>query len=224
MDIKDLVYAKKVIVQIVWGERVIEFPTEVLEERGNGVLVKPYIYQDKPLELNITTTSGVVCNIFANQPNTDLRMGWRNMELTTIDRKGEKIYHIQASGHNRQAATEDRRRHDRIYLHKSGAVFDEPSNRYIPVMIHNVSDNGISFYAPKEFEPRSSNVTVLLEDFVNERAFQIRVPAKIVRASQKTGTDFYGCKVDNAPNDYLIYGCLKRIAVAKKAEQETMYE
>lgn len=210
MKIEELVVGQQIVVQIVWGEREIEFPSEVVDRDINGIFVKTYTYQDKPLELNIDMTSGVICNVFTNNPDGK-RVSWKNVDLTTKEFERGMVYYLNTRGFNNMAQSDDRRTRERISIRKNGRVYDKHKDCYTDVLIHDISDAGISIYAPQSFNPSANQFQVMFEDRIDNREYKINVECAIVRSQQKVGTVFYGCKLVGENKDYLIYGFMKRL-------------
>ncbi len=84
------------------------------------------------------------------------------------------------------------------------------------VTIEDISDVGVAFYAPKDFLPSTNQMTLHFADFIGTREFRVRVHCQITRAQDKAESVLYGCKIMGDNKDYLLYGCLKRLAIKKK--------
>lgn len=224
MRLHDLVDAENIIIQILWGEKTIEFPTEVVETHSDGVYVTPYLHNGMPLELNINMYSGIICNVFGDAPDNGRRISWRNVDLSTAKYKSEMVYFIKTSAFNSVANTDERRVEDRVKITKEGSLFD--SVKTVPIRINDISDSGIAFYAPSSFEPATNAFTVYFKDEVNGQKFDLSIKCKQVRTKKMPGTVFYGCKISADNKEYLIYGCLTRLMknAKKNAEAEEALE
>lgn len=220
MQFKDLAVNQKIIIQIKWGEKVIEFDSEVLLKDDNGIYVTPYFHQNRPLEINIDMNSGIGCNIFAINPENNERVAWKNVDVKSKEKTLGFSYYLTISAFKTMAVSEERRGSGRIVIHKQGQLFDPGNNGHTDILIHDISDTGISFYAPASHIPGSGNLTVLLQDNIDGREFQIRINCTIARTVKKPGTIFYGCRINGDNREYLIYGFLKRLKIKTDASKD----
>lgn len=219
MILQELYKAKNVIVQIVWGEKVVEFYTDVFGRDDNGIYITPYLLEGKPLLLKINAHSGIVCNIFGDSPEDGKRMSWRNVDLNAVDADGKICYYVTTSTFNQIGNNDERRREDRVVITKRGNVWDEKTQKYIEVRVHDISDSGISFYAPMSFELESSFFTLEFCDTVNGNAFNFTLSCKVVRNKPVKGMMFYGCRIQEPTREFLLYGCLCRMTQNAKLEE-----
>lgn len=197
--------------QIIWGEQVIEFLSFVEEVTNDGIYVSPYIYNGKPLEFNIDMHSGVICNVYYEGVSSSGQVSWKNVGLTTELRPLGIQYYLQTSAYNNQARQDDRRKNERINIHRKGMVYDRILDKSFEVIVHDISDIGISFFAPHSFEPKSKLINIRFSDVVEDKIFDLDVECSIARSLPKAGNQFYGCKIAGENKNYLIYGFMKRI-------------
>lgn len=220
MTLAELNKGQSIIVQMIWGERNIEFSADVIETVDKGVYVTPFMHQGAPLDLTIDSHSKVVCNIFADSTDTGKRVSWRNVELSTLDRNGRKIYQITTSGYNHMANYDDRRKHDRIVIHKDGKVYDPGTKERVQIKIYDISDIGISFFAAPAFQPSANQIMITFTDIVNDKSFNMKVECVVVRTRESNGLRFYGCRVVGENKDYLLYSFLQRIISKKQIKED----
>lgn len=216
MKISDLVIGQRVVIQILWGEQKIEFFSDVLDVASAGAFVSPYMHNDSPLELNIDNESKVCCTIYANTRDNNQRRSWKNVELQTIERDGEKVYFIKTSGYNHVSKHDDRRQHERINIHKSGKVYDPDTNKYTEIRINDISDIGISFYVAPSFQPESQQLVITFNDSINDKNFDMKVNCTTVRNQKDKGMVLWGCRITGENKDFLLYGFLTRLAKKNK--------
>lgn len=212
MRLNELVADQKILVQINLGEQTIEFYADILKVQGEGIDTTPYIHNDEVLELNIETHHGVVCNIFAENPSNKKRVSWKNVKIHTIDSDNSengKIYHISTSTFNRHSREDDNRQHNRLIIHKNAHILDQ--GKLTDIVVHDISDSGISFFVSPSYKPSSNQLTIVYTDSVDEKNFQLKLECQIARTERKAGVVFYGCKVMGDNKDFLTYGFLKRI-------------
>lgn len=211
MKLTELLINQNIIVQLIWGEKKIEFYSDVIECNETAVYVTPYIHNGSVLDLNVIPGKGVVCNLFTDEPNTKQRISWKNVELTTVTRNNEKQYCLKSYGFNKVASLDDRRHHERIHLDITGTVFDEAAEGGVDVVIHDISDIGISFYSSSDYVPKSQPILVTFTDAIDEKSFDIKVECTITRTMQTANGPLMGCRVIGDNRDYHIYGLLKRL-------------
>lgn len=213
MEIQQLLRNQPVTIQIIWGEEKIEFVSRVVKQSEKGVYVTPYLHNGRPLKLNIQPEKGVMCNIYCEDADTGKRISWKNITLETEESKNGAVYNITTFSFNLLGSEDERRTHERIKIHKMGLVADDINGGMVEVRIHDLSDNGIAFYAPQSFEPETSKMRVMFTDYVKEEQFNIDTVCRIVHSSLKSGNKYYGCEVTEPGQEFLLYGFMKRLEV-----------
>lgn len=214
MKLSELLINQKLIVQILWGEQKIEFPSEVLSRSGESALITPYLHNGSALELNVTTGRGIVCNIFTDEPVTRKRISWKSVELTTVSFEGNPCYCIKTFGFNSVSNQDDRRHNERFVIDEPGQLYD--GDTVVNVTIHDVSDVGVSFYVPTSFTPKSQEFTVTFTDNVGDRVFDVKVHCAVSRTVNNDGTTTCGCRLVGDNKDYLVYALIKRLREKNK--------
>lgn len=210
MKLVELLSNQRIIVQLVWSEQKIEFFSEILDKDDTSIYVTPYIHMGSELELNVTSDSGVICNIYTDNPVTNQRISWKGVELTTENRKGKIIYCLRTRGYNAVSKVDDRRHNERVEVKIDGYVYDGP-NGETRVKIHDISDTGISFYAPAGFVPKSPQIVVTFTDNIGTKIYDVKVMCEVSRIRKEDNHNFIGCKLFGENKNYLIYELLKRL-------------
>lgn len=198
---------------------MIEFRTEIFDRDEDGIYATPYIHHGQPLVMDIEPKSGVICNVFGDDPATNRRISWRNIELHTVQKDEKTAYYLKTSTYNEMANHDDRRDEERVVITKRGKVWCEKEKDAVEIRVHDVSNKGISFYAPTSFSPESNIVVVSFKDNINDYDFAFRLNCKTVRTKNQAGNVFYGCQVMDDNKDYLLYGCLRRMKKNAKVEE-----
>lgn len=224
MKLQELPKEHSLIIQIEWGTRTIEFNTEVIDKDVDGIFVKPYIHQDGPLNLNIDISSGVIVNVYTDNPLTSERLGWKNVSIKTITRGNGICYHLSTNVFNSIASHEERRESERLLVRKTGRVYDALTDTYTDVMVHDVSDIGISFYAPASFDCRSPQPSLTFSDTIDGREYINTVTFSISRTKKNVGTVLYGCRILGDNRNFLIYGFMKKLVTKKESEKGAKLE
>ena len=216
MKFTELVENQRVTVQLLWGEQKIEFFSNVLGKEESSVYVSPYFHNGSALELNVTPGRGVICNLFTNDPSTKHRISWKSIEITTVTRNDRIMYCLKTNGYNHIAKHDDRRLHDRVIISTKAQVFDGQSSEGVNVVVRDISDIGISFYAPNSFSPSGHQLTVVFTDTIGEKEFNVKVECAIARTTSSAGNRFMGCKILKENKDYQLYGFMKRLGDKNK--------
>lgn len=219
VDLQEITSEQQLMIQIVWGDKTIEFPTKLVSHGGLSINVEPYLRQGRPLELNVGIESGIICNMFADDIKTGQRISWRNIDLKSTTYNNALVYAISTNKFNRISKVDERRIHDRIKFNKEGTVRDKCWTEKYKIIINDISDNGISFYVPNNFERKSNQFVVEFSDQVNGELFQLRVECRYVHTKQKDNLTVYGCEIVNNNREYLLYGCLKRLMMSKEKKE-----
>lgn len=211
MKLNELLENQRLTIQILWGEQKIEFFTNVLAKDDSAVYVGPYLHNGSELELNVTKDKEVICNLFTNDLTTKHRISWKNVELTTVIRNDKRMYCLKTNGYNHVAKHDDRRKHDRVVVMAKALLFEGKSNTGVDIIVHDISDIGISFYAPNSFSPNVHVFTIVFSDKAGGKSFDVKVECAIARTTNKAGNRFVGCKILKENRDYQLYGFMKRL-------------
>ena len=211
MKLTDLLLNQSLVVQIVWGEQKIEFPSNVVEIQDEMAYITPYLHNGSALQLSITEGAGVVCNVFTDSTVTGQRISWRNVELTTLDRNGRTLYCIRTRGFNNIANPDDRRGNERVVVQVDGTVIDKQNDEELNVMVYDISGVGISFHAPKTYVPKSQQLVIMFTDVIDKRTFSLRVEGTVSRVNAEEGHTTVGCRLVGENRDYQIYRLIKHL-------------
>lgn len=173
MKLAELLQNQEIIIQLVWDEHKIEFYSKVIEKDETSIYVTPYVHNGYELELNIVSDSSVVCNVFTDNPTTEQRISWRGLSLATVNRDSKTVYCLKAHCYNAESNLDDRRLHERVEIQVAGLLLDSERGD-IDITIHDISDNGISFYVPGDYELKSQQLSISFTDTIDERIFDIQ--------------------------------------------------
>lgn len=224
MKLVELLQNQKLIIQLVWDEQKIEFYSNVIDIDETAIYVAPYIHNGSELELNIVSDSNVACNIFTDDPITEQRISWKGLSLTTVNRDNKIVYCLKTHSYNAVSNLDDRRLHERVEVQATGRLLDGEDGD-ISITIHDISDNGISFYLPGCSEPKAQQLRISFTDTIDERIFDVQVVCAVSRVNKEEGRMLVGCRVLEENNNYRIYELLKRLRkknhkIAPKVENQ----
>lgn len=222
MKLVELLNNQRLTIQLLWGEQKIEFFSNVIGREESTVFVTPYVHNGSELQLNVVQEKDVICNVFTNNPSTKQRIAWKNVELTTVTRDDKMMYCLKTNGYNHIATHDDRRKHDRLIVQINAQVFDAQSAEGIDIIIHDISDIGISFYAPKTYSPKENQLTIAFSDIIGTKTFDIRVDCVIARTANKAGNQLVGCRIAKENKNYQLYGFMKHLGDKNKASQRVV--
>ncbi len=211
MKLLELLENQRLTIQLLWGEQKIEFFSNVIEKDDSSVYVSPYLHNGAELELNVVQGKDVICNVFTNDPMTKHRIAWKNIELTTVFRNDNMVYRLKTGGYNHAAKHDDRRKHDRLIVQTKAKVFDKDSNEGVFIIVHDISDVGISFYAPKTFTNKTHKFNIIFSDTINDKTFDINVECSVARVINNEGNRFFGCKIVKENKNCQLYCFMKRL-------------
>lgn len=218
MKITDLKVNQKLTIQITLGELGLEFATFVMRTEAAKVYVKPYYHNGSVVEFNIDRSHEGICTVYAIDPDTNMRVSWTKVEISTATIDGEVMYLLKTGTYNLLAKSNDRRKHNRIVVQTKGRVVDA-EGRQTEVLVHDISDNGVSFYAPASFSTGSNQVTLDFVGKVEDKSFEITLDLMFERIVTKMGNSLYGCSIaSDTGDDYLLYEFLLRSR--KKGDKE----
>ena len=212
MKLNELVLNQRITIQLMVGDKKIEFFSNVMDKDEESVYMTPYILNGNALELNVVNDPHVTCNIFADEPSTNQRISWRAVELTTLHRNDQMMYQLKTHRFNRIAVPDDRRAYDRVPVQLNGVVYGSQLGDGENIIIHDISESGISFLAPTTFALHSQQVTIDFADTIGKREFSLRVDCTIARMCAQEDSILVGCKIINENKDYLLYEFMKHIA------------
>ena len=210
MKLVELLHHQEITIQLVWEEHKIEFTSNIIDKDEASIYVTPYMHNGDELELNIVSDENVVCNIYTFDPTTEQRISWKGLSLSTETRDQKKVYRLMTHRFNAMSCVDDRRLHERIIIQVDGHLLDSDDDD-IDITIHDISDNGIAFYVPGDYEPRSLQLRVSFTDSIDEREFDVNAVCAIARIHKEEGRTLVGCAVLEENDNYRIYELLKRL-------------
>ena len=224
MKLVELLQNQEIIIQLVWNEQKIEFFSNVIDKDETSIYATPYIHNGHELELNMVSDNSVVCNIFTDDPTTEQRISWKGLALTTVNHDNKTVYCLKTHCFNSESNLDDRRLHERVEVQVAGRLEDIKDGD-ISITIHDISDNGISFYVPGCYEAKSEYLNISFTDTIDERVFDIHATCAVSRVNREGDRTLVGCRVLEENNNYKIYELLKRLRkknhiITKKAEDD----
>lgn len=219
MELTDLEEDDNIVLEIQWSERPYQIDTMVVGKCEGAILIKPFMYRGTVLDLTSVRFRDMTFNLYGVDKNENTRLVWRNVQIETKEYKGGVYYAVRASMSRRFPLLSERRQNKRMLLDTKGTVIYGEEGRQVEVTLHDVSDNGISFFVPKGQELPEKMIKVDFEDAVRGHGFHLIVDSRLVRRVPKGEEELVGCRITQTNHDFLAYICLKRIEFGVKAKQ-----
>lgn len=214
MTLQDLEPGQAVTLEIIWGDSHYEIPTQVMGSNQNGLLVKPFSYKGIDLDLMSSQYEDMFFSIYGLDLNTGNRMVWKNVSIKSIIHNGANYYVVQVNAFKNQAASSERRNHNRLSLDLIGYLSLDREGEYLPIQLKDISDNGISFFMDTLFDLENTNLFIHFEDVVRGNFFDLDITCRVVRVEPDEEDKFlYGCKIIESGKEMLAYVCLRRMVL-----------
>lgn len=211
LKLQELKSSSDLTVQILWEHSQIEFRSKLVKTGTRGIYITPYLRDGKPLNFDIAITDNVQCNLYAVDTNASSgRIVWNDVELQAVEEPEGLLYHITTRQFNQYSRPGERRIHERTSSDVVATISDM-SFHSTEVILHDISDNGISFYATEPLSSLSDTLNIKFNDTINGEQFIINTTIKIVRNYEKQGKMYYGCRVMEPTSDYQLYVFLHRL-------------
>lgn len=215
MYIDELKPGETVLLELVKGKASYEVGTVVLGNKlvagfERHVLLKPFEYQGKVLDLSGKSFSGVQFNLYASN-SEGKRVIWKQISLEVKTYKNESYYIITPHKHNLMGVVCERRFNDRYKVNIEGVMECPASHVEKEVIIYDISAVGISFIHPESLNVVDHNIIIHFEEVINDKIYSLDVEAFCLRVQNKDDEYLYGCSVKQASNQMLAYVYIKKL-------------
>lgn len=211
MTIQDLRPGQPVALEVVWGEQTYEVQTTVMGSNDIGLLIKPVEYKGVILDFEAGHFKDMNFSIHCIEEKTGQRRVWRNVHIKVITYYAKSYYAVSVMSFGKNAQSSERRKNTRMKIDANGAIVTGGDKEDVPVIVHDLSDVGISFFVDNDYEIPSGVLKVKFKDTARKNEFDLRVDCSVVRHFHKDGRKFYGCKIVETNKNMLTYICLKRM-------------
>lgn len=210
MRLHELENNVELTVQMLWEKNSLEFQSALVKKDELGIYIKPYLREDRAIRFNILLTDKMQCNLYAPS-RAGGRVMWHDVELKSVDEPEGVLYRISTQDFNQYSRPGDRRFHERRSSAVTAKVWDMTLVT-TEVVLHDISDTGLSFYVDSPIQFGSDIINIAFADTVCGEDFRIKTTAKIVRNYSERGKTFYGCLMIDAPRDYQLYVFMYRMS------------
>lgn len=195
MTLQELKKGQSILVQVSWGHNITDISCMVIgiNDFGEGILVHP----DKhPTVLfNLNKGRGMICDVYMTNPDEGERLEWANVFFHICEYNNNIYYVIKTKEDEAKAKPSDRRGSKRYVVDHSGLLL-EGGNEDIPVLIHDISDGGISFYGQKNLQIYQRDVRVKLDDKLLGEEYNLDLICNCVRVVDAEVGLLFGCKIE----------------------------
>lgn len=218
MKLQDVKIGTAMELEVEWGEHKFKIPTHAIGANDGGLLIKPMTYNKQVIDLGAANEKDMVFTLYANDPVTDVRQAWRNLELKTILYKGHLYYAAKANKFKMNATTSERRVHHRMKIDVDGTLMLNGYEGGVQVQIIDLSDSGVSYTTDDDIAVEKVPTSLVFTDKVRDEAFQVKLKCIKVRQGEYDGKTLWGCRVLEADKNMLAYICQKRAYVKANSE------
>ncbi len=203
LRLQELKEGADVTVQMLWDHNALEFESTLVRKDELGIYIKPYMREEHAVHFDVFVTDSIQCNLFA-AARTGGRVMWHDVELKSVDTPEGMLYRVSTRDFNQYSRPGDRRYHER----RTSTVLAQVSDMAFAkaeVVLHDISDTGLSFYTDSPLTFGSDVINISFADTVNGECFRINTTVKVVRHYMEQGKAFYGCLMIDPSKDYQLY-------------------
>ena len=211
MELTDLEEGDSVVLEIKWGDHPYQIGTTVIGRKDASLLVLPFKYKGTVLDLGSVHFRNMFFNLYGMDKKSDTRLVWRNVQIEAKMYKNEMLYAVRTSSSRKFPAVSDRRQNKRMLLDIRAKVISAEDGRGIPVVLHDVSDSGLSFYVKRGQQFTDKVIRLEFDDTVHGHSFHLAIDSRFVRRVEKDVQDLVGCQILKSDRDFLSYVCLKKM-------------
>lgn len=213
MILQELKKGEAITLEIVWGTNSYEMSVNVLAVKGDGIIISPLIFNGITLDLGRGKNMDMSYNIYTIVDSR--RIGWKNVqiELVTLTNK-EQAYYVRTFLFAKRSSDGERRGEERTIIKANGYLVEE--NRKIPIKIHDISSNGISFHISKgAYLYLDQPVAIEVVDKVKGKDMNILINCKVARKASGDMDEIVGCSIGKGTKALLFYLFSKRLAMTR---------
>lgn len=209
MKITELKNGTNVDIEIVNNEKKFLFTTKVIGQLNGFCVADIYKHNETiPVVLNSKTNKNdIVFNVYTIDSNTKQRLGWRNVQIETID----SMYVFSTFQFAKESGICDRRIDERIKV-DTVCEIQLDDNTSLSVDVFDISRSGIAFWLNEE-DAKNINVRekykMYFQENVSDQEFEFSVEAKVVRKNLQNNKILVGCMLFGVNKNYLLYYCKK---------------
>ena len=210
MTLQDLKKGQMVTLEVVWGETKYDIQTEVVGATKDALLILPFSYKGTTLDLGSGKFKSMTYNLHVADKAENDRKVWRSVIISTVKVNDMFFYAVKLSAMGHIPISSDRRENKRLVLDVKGSAIVRGSDKSVPVIVHDISDGGLSFFAASGFNPGGKILRITYDDVVQGHGFTLNIECVRVREMDDGAYTLLGCKITNMDKDLLAYVCLRK--------------
>lgn len=214
MLLTDLKAGSAISFEITIGDSHYEFPSSIIYVYPDSILIPPFIRNGNVVNLGDKRFGNMTFTIYYADTGHSRRLAFKGVSVETVEHSvgnnTDFYYKIKSSGFAALAKISERRNTKRMMLDLEGSITLEDSERNINVMIHDISNSGVSFFCSQKLDSLSNSLYIFIRDTINSHDFDIRIKCKIIRYIGNDNIYLYGCSITETSREYQSYVCLKQ--------------
>lgn len=223
MLLSEIKAGTNITLEVIAGSKRFDIPLRVERVDQFAILTNTFRYGGNVVDLSNKSMGHLLFNVYASDAKNQGRFVWKGVKLECTTVRGIPYYSLKAKNVLQHGLPDNRRGENRLLLQIPGEAFSETTGKTVFVKLHDISNQGISFYGPKGFADVNDVIDIRFMEQVADHSFDIRVEAQCVRTrNEDSTTELYGCKL-RAPNrEILTYICLKQLIEKRKDKEEQL--
>lgn len=217
MLLSELQPGASIVLEIVFGKKKFEIPLTVEKTEQFAIYTNTFRYGGTVVDFSKKGFEHLLFNVYASDIKSQGRFVWKGLMMQLVTLRGVSYYKLQCKNILQQGTSLNRRGEKRMVVDIQGQAFSMASGEISYVAIHDVSSQGISFFANENFAEEGEIMDLRFVDEAADKKFDIRIEVQCVRIVPKNATMvMYGCKVRNPGRDYQTYVYFKKLMEQKK--------
>lgn len=211
MLLNDLKPEQEVFLEVNIGTSVYELKTKVTGHDGIGLMVAPYFYKGNVVDVSTFKKRGGFYNLYYIDEKNSRRV-FRNIGVELKGHYGQLYYCVTVRKFASLDTDGERRSDNRISLEKECEVTfnNGETDETKTFSMQNISDGGLAFTTPLEYDIKHTSVTVAFKDSAMGQEFALKLRCTIVREVDMADKRLYGCRIDGADKAFLAYIYMRR--------------
>lgn len=220
MLLSELQVGTPIILEIVVGAKKFEIPLEIQKTEQFAIFTGTFRYGGTVVDFSKKGFEHLLFNVYASDAKNQGRFVWKGVLMQLVNQHGVSYYKLQSKNILQQGTSLNRRGEKRLLMDVPGQAFSMSTGVASSVVIHDVSSQGISFYAGPGFVEENEILDLRFMDSIGDKIFDIGIEVQCVRVVKKENANvLYGCKVRAPGRDFQTFVCLKRL-IEQKMEKE----
>lgn len=198
MLLQEIPANNKIIIELSINGQKYEFPSKVVSQSTQSILIEPIRINGKVLSFN--SSESVAINIVMIRDSKS-PMVWKGVGVACVHEKTGSFYKVSASGEGFEV---NRRGAFRLFVGISGVAQLGINKKAVDVIVKDVSENGFSFVSSEDMDNViNMPVRLVFNDFNKNYSLMGIIVRKVIINEAKI---LYGCQlsVNNSELEHYI--------------------